>query len=554
MTRCTFGGASVPASRASATLIAIKAAVAGVQYCAFAQAPPTVMKRSIFCTLPLLLIFFVARGQPAPFNLDALPELTVGRVEMQNALWIENPLTAQFKTTNRVIVADLKGPACISMVHFAMPQTLKLNRDLLLKIFWDGEQTPSVDCPLVDFFCDPAGLRDEVNTAFVNKRRGFNAYFPMPFKQSARIELIYDGALEPGDKLWAAMPCYSYVMHRKLDRLAPSAGYFHACWRQEGLLLGKKDYFVMEAKGRGKFVGWNVTVRRPGRSDYPVDENEKFFVDGERTPSIEFQGIEDSFGFSWGYPESQSIFPLTGYFPFFKGGAAYRFFVNDAISFENSLRVFIGFGQNEDKFFAKNYAKRGNELELSSVAYWYQAEPHAPFPPMLPAAQRAPAPEDAFWPGREELPSPADLRARAVRLRFHAGRTNQEVIFAEPGYNAKAKQGFAWQGFPLPVYHCRASETKVQIELEVPKRVRGVVRIYMIDADNFQGGRRQTVTIGGKPLGEVGSFEEGRWLEQSLNADETATGRILIEATNARQGANAVISVIEWIEAASPTE
>ena len=60
-------------------------------------------------------------------------------------------------------------------------------------MFWDGEATPSVNVPLVDFFCDPAGLREQVNTALVNKRHRFNCYFPMPFRRSARVKLVYDG-------------------------------------------------------------------------------------------------------------------------------------------------------------------------------------------------------------------------------------------------------------------------------------------------------------------------------------------------------------------------
>ena len=76
------------------------------------------------------------------------------------------------------------------MIHFALPMAMKLNRDVLLKIYWDGEKDPSVDCPLVDFFCDPAGTQDDICTALVNKRRGWNAYFPMPFRKSARVELV----------------------------------------------------------------------------------------------------------------------------------------------------------------------------------------------------------------------------------------------------------------------------------------------------------------------------------------------------------------------------
>jgi hypothetical protein len=89
------------------------------------------------------------------------------------------------------------------------------------------------------------------------------------------------------------------------------------------------------------------------------------------------------------------MFPLTGYFPFFKGAAAYRFFVRDAISFEKSLRVTIGFGEHEDPGFRRDFGVPGSELQLSTVVYWYQTEPHAALPPLPAAAQRQPAAEEA---------------------------------------------------------------------------------------------------------------------------------------------------------------
>jgi hypothetical protein len=145
-------------------------------------------------SLCLVLCAAAAWGQTT--DLEGLAQLTPGRTKAVNALWIENPLTAQFKTSKRVVVADLKGPAFITMIHFAYgqsqvaPPIKRLNRDLLLRIYWDGETSPSVDCPLVDCFCDPAGTRDEVNTALVNVRRGFNAYFPMPFQKPALIRAV----------------------------------------------------------------------------------------------------------------------------------------------------------------------------------------------------------------------------------------------------------------------------------------------------------------------------------------------------------------------------
>jgi hypothetical protein len=490
---------------------------------------------------------FTARGQG--FDISDLAALTPGRTAAENALWIENPLTARFNSSKRVVVADIKGPATITMIHFAMPQTLKLNRDLVLKMYWDGETSPSVDCPMVDFFCDPAGAREVVNTALVNKRRGWNAYFPMPFRRSARIELVYDGPLAPGGELWKNMPCYSYVMYRTANRIADDIGYFHAAWRQEGLLLGQRDYLALDARGNGKFVGWNVSVRRPGRSGYPVDENEKFYIDGETTASIEFQGLEDSFGFSWGFPPTESMFPQTGFFPFFKGAMAYRFFLNDAIRFEKSLRVTIGFGKNESPSFHKQFSRKGNELQLSSTVYWYQSEPHAPLPAMPPAVERAPAPEDSFWPAKAEaLPTADELRKRGVRLYMLCGRPEKEVIFADKGFGAVATKGYAYDGFPPPVYHCRAANDELQIELTTPKGAKGAVRLFAIDPDDFQGGRRQNVTVAGKSLGLVKGFQEGRWLEKEMAATDTASGKVLITASNARQGSNAVISIVEWVE------
>ncbi len=486
-------------------------------------------------------------------GFDDLARLTPGRTKAENALWIENPLTARFNSTNRVVVADLQGPAMITMLHFALPnsqfgQPVKpLSRDLLLRMFWDGEATPSVEVPLVDFFCDAAGTRDEVNTALVNKRRGWNAYFPMPFRKSGRVELVYDGPVKPGEELWRLMPCYSYVMHRTLDSVPADAGYFHASWRQEALLLGKQDYLALNATGRGKFVGWNVTVRLPGRDGYPVDENEKFYIDGETAPSVEFQGLEDSFGFSWGFPPTESQLPLTGFYKFFKGAMAYRFFLQDAISFEKSLRVAIGFGVNEDPMFRREFSKPGNALQFSSTVYWYQAEPHAPLPTMPPAADRAPAPEEAFWPEKENLPSAEELRARGVKLEMLCGRTKGEVIFAESGFSAKAMKGYAWEGWGFPVYHCRAGNDEVVVELTVPKGARGIIRVFVTDPDNFEGGRKERVTVADADRGVIENFQQGRWLERRIGADKTADGKVILRVSNARKGSNAVISIVEWV-------
>jgi hypothetical protein len=509
-------------------------------------------RRALFSALVLCLSPASSRSQLV--GLEDLPRLSPSEVKAANALWIETPMTAQFKSSKRVVLAELKGPAVITMLHFALPQShfgqpvKLLNRDLLLRVWWDGEREPSVDVPLVDFFCDPNGLRESVNTALVNKRRGFNAYFPMPFRKTAKVELVYDGSVEPGDELWRLMPCYSYVLYRTEKTLPTDTAYFHASWRQEGLPLGRQDYLALQAKGRGKFVGWNVTVRQPGRGGYPVDENAKFFVDGETNASVELQGIEDAFGFSWGFPETENLFPLAGYFPFYKGAAAYRFFVPDAINFQQTLRVAIGFGLNEDPMFRREFSKEGNTLQLSSTVYWYQAEPHAPLPMMPVAEARGPAPEEPFWPHKEKLSTADELKTRGVKLQMLCGRSEKELIFAEPGYAAVAKTGYAWDGWGWPVYHARAGKQEVEMELTVPQGSAGTVRVYAIDPDNFEGGRKQTLSIAGEDLGVIEKFQDGHWLERRVDADKTSSGKVFIRATNARKGSNAVISIVEWVE------
>ncbi|MDE3067440.1 MAG: DUF2961 domain-containing protein [Verrucomicrobiota bacterium] len=479
-----------------------------------------------------------------------MAELTPGSTKALNALWGENPLNVQFASTNRVVVAQIQGPAEITMMHFALPALRTLNRDLLLRIYWDGESSPSVDCPLVDFFCDPDGTRSIVNTALLNVRRGFNCYFPMPFRKSAKVELLYDGQVKPGRRLWRMMPCYSYVCYRTLTNVPPDTGYFCASWRQETVKLGLRDYVALEARGRGKFVGWNVTVRWPGRKTYPVDENEKFYIDGETNASVEFQGLEDSFGFSWGFPETENMFPLTGWFPFLNGAAAYRFFLQDSISFDKSLTVAIGFGQHEGPSWRRNFSKFGSSLQFSSTVYWYQIEPHAPLPPMPSPAERAPAPDRLlFWPEKLEMPSAAALKAKGVKLLLFCGFPGGAMIHHEPGYSISwIGESEKWSGWTSEVFYCRQNAKEFGLELKLPKGAKGMLRLYIIDPDNYMGGRKETLVVGGQTVGTFENFQDGRWIEVPVGPKETADGKLNIRVINARQGANAVLSKVEWLE------
>lgn len=474
-------------------------------------------------------------------GLEPMCMLGEGETHMVNALWIENPDEMRMgEGRDTVAVADIQGPGIITMIHFAMPATLTLNRDTVIRMYWDGETEPSVNCPLTDFFGDPNGALERVNSALVNKKRGWNAYFLMPFAKSARIEIASDNARYPGT--WERNPCYSYVMYRALDRLPKNMAYFHARWRQETLLMGNEDYLVFETAGEGHFIGWNVTIRGAGgpEAGYPVDMNEKFYIDGEAAPSIEWQGIEDSFGFSWGFPESANEFPLTGWQPYYKvGAAAYRFCLNDRITFRKSLRMTVGFGEHEHPMFHEMFSKPENPLQLSSVAYWYQREPHQTMPPLPSASERRPVFQE-----ETRAVDPTPYRQAGETIVLACGKKEGDIEFLEDGWDFRLRRGYLYEGWPTEVNHCWADKTSLEFDILCPKGASGTLRLYIIDGDNFQGGRKQSITVAGRLIGEYENFQQGQWIEVPITAADTAEGCIPVVAANLREGSNAVVSCI----------
>jgi len=480
----------------------------------------------------------IAFALPVLGSPDPLFHLSDGQTKQVNGMWGENPPEMQIgHGHSKVVIADLKGPGVITMIHFALPAKMSITRDVVLRIWWDGEKEPSVEAPLCDFFCDPNGALERVDSAFANKKRGWNCYFPMPFAKSARVEVSLESSRYPNGE-WAQAPCYSYVHYRTLDAAPADSGYFHATWRQQTLLLGKDEYKVFEASGRGQWVGWNMTVHAPGSTNgYPVDENVNFYIDGEREPSIVWQGLEDSFGFSWGFPPEANSFPFTGYQPYYNGAAAYRFNDADRISFAKSMRMTVGFGPKE-RTFINQFSQPGSELELSSVAYWYQKEPHAAFLPMLAASSRAP---DLYG-------ASAKPRADANEtLALNCGGRKGDIEYLAPGWDFCLKQGYSFSGWTTEVNHCWADSDSLDFDIICPKRASGMLKMFILDGDNFQGGRKESIAVAGKLVGEYDSFQAGRWIEVPISPADTASGRIPIVAKNLKPGANAVVSMVRFV-------
>lgn len=282
------------------------------------------------------------------------------------------------------------GPGVITHVWItiASPETFHLKK-LVLRMHWDDEATPSVEAPVGDFFGLGLGdyfLYQSIPLA-VGSAKALNSFFPMPFQKRARITVTNEG-----EKKVNAF--YFNIDYRSVSRPLPKDTlYFHAQYRQAAPctavksdgknLTGENNYVWMEATGRGHFVGVTMSVLE-NQDGWWGEGDDMFFVDGEKLPSINGTGSEDYFLGAWDFGNQAFDYGLFG--APVKGeeragarSSVYRFHLDSPVTFTKSLRATIEHGHANDR--ADNYY---------SVAYWYQTEPHAAFPPMPPVAERLP--------------------------------------------------------------------------------------------------------------------------------------------------------------------
>ena len=299
-------------------------------------------------------------------------------------------------------LADIEGPGSIRHIWFTIGcADQHYLRKVVLRMFWDGEEHPSVEAPVGDFF----GVGHALTNHFVSlplsmtkgpgwgNRAGMNCYFPMPFAERALITVENQCEVPVG-------AFYYYIDHELYDEPDDRQGRFHACYdqeypcekvefrspEQEINLTGDENYVILGAEGRGHYVGCVLSVDNFNayHQNYTWfgEGDDMIFVDGEKwPPSLHGTGTEDYFCEAWGFPSGEYSGPYTGVslgkdvIGYSGKWSVYRFHIEDPVHFRKSIRVTIEHGHANDQ---------GNDY--SSVAYWYQAEPHKPFAP-LPAAQ-----------------------------------------------------------------------------------------------------------------------------------------------------------------------
>jgi hypothetical protein len=319
------------------------------------------------------------------------------------------------------ILADLKGPGCIT--HIWMTQGGRTTfRDVLLKMYWDGEDQPSVLVPLGDFFClghniinSFCSLPFSSSTApgranHVGASAALNCYLQMPFRKSARIEVTNEGKDPYGQ--------YFYVDYERYARaLDPDVAYFHARFHREnpcdgwgheirvntpeanianrGRLAWDTNYVILEAEGRGHYIGCNLSVTN-FQGTWWGEGDDMIWVDGYRwPPDLHGTGSEDYLNQAWGMQDNAFLRNGSSIFegrttlsysqdPWGEGAyqTSYVFHLENPVRFQREIKVTIEHGHANDL-----------NNEASSVAYWYADRPTRTVKPP-PVAKRLPVRRD----------------------------------------------------------------------------------------------------------------------------------------------------------------
>lgn len=293
--------------------------------------------------------------------------------------WKVRPcITLAGKTVTTVV--DTDGPG--RFTHIWVTMDARRMRDVILRFYWDGEETPSIEVPVCDFFCCgwSTPLAITALPINVNPKGGMNCYFPMPFRRHARITAENLG----GNKLEG----FFYAVSMEEGTVAEDEAYFHAQFRRSNPVRCGDDYAILDGvQGRGHYVGTQLAWQQ-NTSGWWGEGELKAFIDGDgEFPSYCGTGTEDYFGGAWAFEDNYSA-PFLGHQDLMTlDGAAhaqntlgdrhsmYRFHIADPIRFASDLRVTIqtlGW-RSENRFLPL-------QDDLASVAYWYQTEPHAPFP------------------------------------------------------------------------------------------------------------------------------------------------------------------------------
>jgi hypothetical protein len=312
-------------------------------------------------------------------------------------------------------LADIRGPAIINHVWLtfndARPNWLEAGgsanpAEIVLRMYWDDEERPAVEAPLGDFFAAGFGLRREVRSVPIQVEGGdaYNSFWQMPFAKRGRITVTNESPKR-------VRSFYYQIDYTEVDPLPPDTAYFHAQYKREFPESAGRDYVILEAEGRGHYVGTVMSVQ--SRSPYWFGEGDvRIYVDGDAKPTIQGTGTEDYFLSAWGLDEHTWPYFGCTYLsddPSNLGMRAtmYRWHVEDPIRFSKSIRFEIehtGWMSADETETGQVDGHVEREDDIATVAFWYQVGPARQFTTLPDLAGRTFPSLDQVIEARDLLP------------------------------------------------------------------------------------------------------------------------------------------------------
>ncbi len=292
--------------------------------------------------------------------------------------WKVNPYII-IESGETFTIAEMDGPGAIQ--HIWMTPT-GVWRWSIIRIYWDDETSPSVECPLADFFCMGWNQYSPLVSmpVCVNPGSAFNCYWSMPFRKHCRITIEN---INPKD----SMILY-YQVNYTLTEVPEDAGYFHAQFRRTRY-NEISDFTVVDGiKGKGQFVGVYLAWGLHNNGWWGEGEM-KFFIDGDQKyPTICTTGLEDYFCGSYNFDRdgkfTEFCTPYAGLPQVIRPDGTYnsqerfglyRWHIMDPVRFDKDFKATI---QDLGWRFDGRYLAQHSDI--SATTFWYQSEPHGKFP------------------------------------------------------------------------------------------------------------------------------------------------------------------------------
>ncbi len=410
-------------------------------------------------------------------ELDALMQIKPGSKSKAVSSASENPISnldriRYIKPGETKVLFDVKGPAVIRHIWLtfneARPNWLEAGGsarpdEVILRMYWDDAKEPAVEAPIGDFFGSGFGLRKELKSVPVQVEGGdgYNCYWPMPFARHAVITITNENPEK-------SVRSFYYQIDYSEEALPEKTAYFCAQYRNEFPEKTGKDYLIMETEGEGQYVGTVMSVR--SRSPFWFGEGDaRFYVDGDKKPTIQGTGTEDYFLMAWGLNENQ--FPYYGCIymsqDFEDLGVEYclyRWHLADPIRFSKSLKFEIehtGWISEDETESGKIEGHVEREDDIATVAFWYQTGLPKRFTKMPPLAQRLLPNIDVTIEGKTLLPT---------------AKHSPGVVEVQKGYD--------WTGEGQLLFQPSSADPEIQVDFEITKEeYRGLILRFTYGED-----------------------------------------------------------------------